>query len=251
MLRILAMALLAALGACAATDPATLSPVLRAAPAGLTQEALASKFEAAIASAPAIHLTERAFEHGRPSLTAHSWMTRDSVRTDVYERGRRVYSMAVRDSAGEEEIPAGAVADGNAGPRHCTLALERPYWLDFGTLVSVKWMCHVGDTSGTWLASDRHVLDTLVPRLQSGELLGTADVDGRPCGVVRWGYEQAAPGHEPSLRGGFTYYIDLERGWMLRSDGFQQLGARRVDRVALYTVEPAEPPPSTFVLRPK
>ena len=174
-------------------------------------------------------------------------MTRDSVRTEVSDDGRVVYLLSVRDDRAQEFIPAGAVADGTSGSRFEDYTLPEPFSIGRPRLVSVRWGCHVGDQFGTLLAPDRRMYQALTPRIASSELLGTADVDGARCAVIRWD----APPEPDGFLQGATYYIDLSTGWMRRNDRYQAEGSRRDERVSLYKIEPADPPAGIFELQPK
>lgn len=232
-----------------AADPATRPPMVSQAPAALTATQVAEKFDLAGASASGLHVEARTFENGRASLTAKSWMSRDSVRTEISDAGRLVYVLSVRGERAQESIPAGCVADATQGPRFEDYTVADPCWIGSPRLVSVSWGCHVGDLFGTWLSPDRRMYATLTPRLSASTLLGVAEVDGARCAVIRWEMEPQGAQEAGRFRQGATYYIDLATGWLRRTEQYQAEGNRRVERVSLYRIEVVDPAAVVFELR--
>jgi hypothetical protein len=244
---ILCTAYLMVLASCAA-DPAMRSPSVSSAPAALTATDVADLFNRASASVSGLHVVQRTFENGRPSLTAESWMTRDSVRTEVSDDGRLVYLFTVRGQHAQEYVPAGALADGTRGPRFEDSTVSRLGWIDSPRLVAVSWVCHVGDQCGTWLGEHSRMCATLTPRLSTSTLLGIAEVEGASCAVIRWDWEPETPDSANTFSQGATYYVDLATGWLRRTEHYQAEAGRRMERVSLYRIEAAEPAAAVFEL---
>jgi hypothetical protein len=246
--RALLVAWLVLIPACAA-DPATRSPAIHTASSDISPQDVADRFRRALVSTQSLHITQRTFQNGRETLTSESWMTREAVRTDIYDQGLRVYSLAVNDTRAREIIPKGAVADEKSGPQYEEYILDTPHIIDHPRLISVGWACHVGNMFGTWLSSEQRLAGILAPRFETCTVLGTADVAGIQCAVLQWDEEFGDAGSSDSFRQGATYYLDLDRGWLLRADQYQQdHGARRISRTLILDVNETALPPAVFEL---